>query len=97
MIQQDYLLGLIRQLGEFLRRAVSGESAISEQELNQQLERWTDEILGLPISLITALPTEELMGLFELSDRMVIEKCFLASYACRPPAGAGPIALAVVG
>lgn len=79
MIQQDYLLGMIQQLGKFLRRAVSGESASSEIELNQQLEQLTDEILGLPITLITTLPAEKLIGLFEMSDRMVIEKCYLSA------------------
>ena len=79
MIQQDYLLGLIQQLGKFLRRAVRAESASSEIELNQQLEQMTDEILGLPIVLITTLPAEELIELFELSDRMVIEKCYLSA------------------
>jgi hypothetical protein len=79
MIRQDYLLNLIEQLGKFLRQAIAGESVNSDIELNQTLEQLTDEILGLPVSLITSLQPEELIHLFELSDRMVVEKCYLTA------------------
>jgi hypothetical protein len=78
MIRQDYLLRLIEQLGVFFRRALAGESSGSSDELTTQLEQLTDEVIGLPGELVLTLPVDDLVSLFELSDRMVIEKCFLA-------------------
>lgn len=78
MIRQDYLLRLIEQLGVFFRRALANESSANAETLTTQLDQLTDEVIGLPGELILSLPVEELISLFELSDRMVIEKCFLA-------------------
>ncbi len=78
MIRQDYLLRLIEQLGVFFRRALANESSTSSEALASQLDQLTDEVIGLPGELILSLPVEELVSLFELSDRMVNEKCFLA-------------------
>jgi hypothetical protein len=79
MIQQDYILRLIQQLGEFFRRAADSRSIISDEEMNAYLEQVTGELIGLPTELIMSLPADELVGLFEVSDRMVIEKCFIAA------------------
>ncbi|MCZ6671659.1 MAG: hypothetical protein O7C75_01845 [Verrucomicrobia bacterium] len=79
MIREDYLLRLIQQLGEFFRRTLGSVSANSSEELDQHLEQLAGEILGLPYTLIMALPPEELISLFEMSDRMVIEKCFVTA------------------
>lgn len=78
MIRQDYLLRLIEQLGVFFRRALANESSTSSEALASQLDQLSDEVIGLPGELILSLPVEELVSLFELSDRMVIEKSFLA-------------------
>lgn len=79
MIQQDYLLRLIQQLGDFFRRTLAGKSTNSSEELDQHLEQLSEEILGLPSTLIMTLPPEEIINLFEMSDRMVIEKCFVTA------------------
>jgi hypothetical protein len=83
MIHEDYLLKLIQELGQFLRRIVNGESSNSAVELNKKLEQFAYEVLGLPATLILSLRTEELIELFTMSDRMVIEKCYLSAEANR--------------
>jgi hypothetical protein len=79
MIRQDYILQLIQQLGEFIRRAADSRSTTVDVELNLHLAQLTDEIIGLPSDLIMSLPADELVELFQVSDRMVIEKCFVAA------------------
>ena len=79
MIRDDYLLRLIEQLGEFFRRTLGQEEGSAPEALEQELESLTGEILGLPPSWILAAPPEDLIALFELSDRMVIEKCYLTA------------------
>jgi len=83
MIHEDYLLKLIQELGQFLRRIVNGESSNSAVELNKKLEQFAYEVLRLPATLILSLRTEELIELFTMSDRMVIEKCYLSAEANR--------------
>lgn len=70
---------MIQQLGEFFRRAAGVQRAESTEVLETHLEQLTDEILGLPSSIIMSLPPQELIELFELSDRMVIEKCYVTA------------------
>lgn len=79
MIREDYILRLIQQLGEFLRRSIRGTAAVSAEELDQHIEQLTGEILGLPTTLIVSLPPDNLIELFEMSDRMVVEKCFVTA------------------
>lgn len=79
MFRQDYILQLIQQLGEFIRRAADSRSTTVDVELNVHLEQITDEIIGLPSDMIMSLPANELVELFQVSDRMVIEKCFVAA------------------
>ncbi|MDA0347107.1 MAG: hypothetical protein O3C43_02435 [Verrucomicrobia bacterium] len=79
MIRQDYILQLIQQLGEFIRRAADSRSITADGELNVHLEQLTAEVIGLPSELIMSLPADELVDLFQVSDRMVVEKCFVTA------------------
>ena len=75
MIQQDYLMRMIEQLGAFVR-AIAGGKAGREQ-LDGQLDEMALECLGLPMVLLLALPPEEAYRLMEASERAVPEKAFL--------------------
>ena len=79
MIREDYLLRLIQQLGEFFRRTLGAQTSGSSEQLDLELEQMAGEILGLPAALVYTLPPEDLIELFEMTDRMVVEKCFLTA------------------
>jgi hypothetical protein len=77
MIREDYILRMIQQMGEFIRRILNQNS--SQESIEADLEEITGQWIGLPASMLLSLSVDEVYRLFEDSDRMVIEKSYLMS------------------
>ena len=77
MIREDYILRMIQQIGEFIRRILNQNSA--QESIEADLEEITGQWIGLPASMLLSLSVDEVYRLFEDSDRMVIEKSYLMS------------------
>ena len=84
MIQQDYILRMIEQLGAFLRAIMRGEG--SAEKLEGELDEMAVECLGLPLVVLLALPKEEAYRLLEDSERLVSEKSYMMAEICRAKA-----------
>ena len=77
MIREDYILRMIQQIGEFIRRILN--QSISQESIEADLDEITGQWIGLPASMLLSLSVDEVYRLFEESDRMVIEKSYLMS------------------
>jgi len=75
MIQRDYIMNLIEQLGLLVRRITNRE--IVDTERTAEIDKFVGEWIGLPISTLLSLPTAEVLRLFEESDRLVGAKCLI--------------------
>ena len=75
MIQRDYIMNLIEQLGLLVRRITNRE--IVDDERTTEIDRFVGEWIGLPIRTLLALPPAEVLRLFEESDRLVGAKCLI--------------------
>lgn len=75
MIQRDYIMNLIEQLGLLARRITNRE--IVDDERTTEIDKFVSEWIGLPLSTLLALPPAEVLRLFEESDRMVGAKCLI--------------------
>lgn len=80
MIQQDYILRMIEQLGAFLRAVMRGDR--SREELQGDLDEMAIECLGLPLVVLLSVPVEEAYRLIEDSERLVPEKAFMLGEIC---------------
>ena len=84
MIQQDYILRMIEQLGAFLRAVIRGER--SQEGLEGELDEMAIECLGLPLVVLMSVPVEEAYRLIEDSERLVPEKAFMLGEICHAKA-----------
>ncbi len=75
MIRQDYILRMIEQVGELVRRLLNRE--ISQVDIETEFEELIDQWIGLPASTLLSLPASHVYRLLEDSDRMVMEKSYL--------------------
>ncbi|MEZ5277960.1 MAG: hypothetical protein R3F07_16380 [Opitutaceae bacterium] len=81
MIRRDFMLRMIDQVAALVERILKGN--LSSERVGMELDAVSAEWIGLPSSILLALPAEEVIRLFEDSDRMVAEKCFLMAEVCR--------------
>jgi hypothetical protein len=81
MIRQDYIIRLIEQLGVLFSRVLNKNA--STEEIDANIDSLFDEWIGLPQSMLLALPAGESYRLFDESGRMVTGKCFLLAEVCR--------------
>jgi hypothetical protein len=75
MIQRDYIMNLIEQLGVLVRRIINRE--MDGDERTVEIDKLVGEWIGLPLSTLLALPPAEVLRLFEESDRLVGAKCLI--------------------
>lgn len=75
MIQRDYIMNLIEQLGLLVRRITNRESVDTER--TTEIDKFVGEWIGLPLNTLIALPPAEVLRLFEESDRLVGAKCLI--------------------
>lgn len=75
MIREDYIMRMIHQVGDLIRRILNRN--ISQENIEEDLEALTEQWIGLPASMLLSLPVDHVYRLFEDSDRMVIEKSYL--------------------
>jgi len=81
MIQRDFMLRMIEQIGSLVGRVLNRD--ISHENVGMELDAIAAEWIGLPSSILLGLPAEEVIRLFEDSNRMVAEKCYLMAEVCR--------------
>lgn len=72
---------LIEQLGVLFSRVLNKNA--STEEIDANIDSLFDEWIGLPQSMLLALPAEESYRLFDESARMVAGKSFLLAEVCR--------------
>ena len=81
MFQRDYLLSMIEQIGALVGHIF--DKNITHESTEIELEALSAQWIGLPSSMLLSLPAREVYRLFQESDRMVAEKCFLMAEVCR--------------
>lgn len=81
MFQRDYLLSMIEQIGALVGHIF--DKNIAHESTERELDALSAQWIGLPSSMLLSLPVEEVYRLFQESDRMVAEKCFLMAEVCR--------------
>src|SRR5437870_509683 len=87
MIQRDYILRLIDQLGEFLRElfgAGSGATIVERQNFNvaeaeNALEKSCQQALGLSLQTIREMAPDEVAQLFRSGGATWTSRCFFAA------------------
>lgn len=81
MIQQDYLLRMIEEMGIFVRRILGQE--LSGETIATQVNALSEQWIGLPASMLLDLPPEEACRFVEESERLVVEKIYLLAELSR--------------
>jgi hypothetical protein len=84
MIQRDFILRLIDQLGEFLRDLFgsgSGTTILEKQNFNvaeaeDALEKSCQQALGLSLQTIREMPPDEVIQLFRSGGATWTSRCF---------------------
>ena len=84
MIQRDYILRLIDQLGALLRALLSSEAHVKRPQqpisdaaqLDVALEKSCQEAMGLSLRTINELPPDELMEVLRSGRATWISRCF---------------------
>jgi hypothetical protein len=87
VIQRDYILRLIDQLGALLRALVGSggeikrpETAVSDASQSEvALEKACQEAIGLSFRIIKEMPPEELVELLRSGGATWISRCFLVA------------------
>jgi|GEM_PF-1376971 len=75
MIQRDYILNLIEQLGVLVRRITNRE--LADDDRTTEIDEFVGKWIGLPINTLLSLPVAEVLRLFEESNRLVGAKCLI--------------------
>ena len=81
MIQRDYIMRMIEQIGVLIGHIF--DKNIAHENTEQELDAVTAQWIGLPSSILLSLPAAEVYRMFEESDRMVAGKSFLMAEVCR--------------
>lgn len=81
MIQRDYIMRMIEQIGVLIGHIF--DKNIAHENSEQELDAVTAQWIGLPSSILLSLPAAEVCRLFEESGRMVAGKSFLMAEVCR--------------
>ncbi len=84
MIQRDYILRLIDQLGALLRALLGSDERIKRPEqpisdaaqLDVALEKSCQEAMGLSFRTIKEMPPDELVGLLRSGGATWVSRCF---------------------
>ena len=57
MIREDYIMRMIEQIGELVRRILN--RSISRESVEADLEKLTEQWIGLPSNMLLALPVDQ--------------------------------------
>lgn len=81
MIQRDYIMRMIEQVGALIGHIF--DKNIAHENTEKELDAVTAQWIGLPSSILLSLPAAEVYRMFQESDRMVAGKSFLMAEVCR--------------
>ncbi len=72
---------MIEQIGALVGHIF--DKNITHESTEKELDLLSAQWIGLPAEMLLSLPAGEVHRLFQESDRMVAEKCFLMAEVCR--------------
>lgn len=78
MIKNDYILRLIEQMGDVLRKVLSLENSLNFKEGHQEIDNQMQK-LGISRLLAMSLPADEIMRLLGRRDETFEDRCMIFS------------------